>query len=271
MSVTREPASPLTMFRSAYAAHRVDEGRAYALRDLLTLPYLRTGPHSRQWAVRARTFDAFARRVLGRASHTKRSLRVLDLGAGNGWLSYRAALLGHHPTAVDIRDDTADGLGVASAYFDHLAAPFDRVCASFAELPFTAGTFDVAVFNASLHYALNLHGVLVEVVRVVRSGGRIVILDSPFYMTEAEGAAMVAEKRRHGAELFGDRASVLLAPPFTEFLTADRLRAASDGRGLQWRRHRVRYPLRYEFRPLEAIIRRRRRPSRFDLWESLVP
>ena len=46
--------------------------------------------------------------------------------------------------------------------------------------------------------------------------------------------------------------------------------AASRGLGLAWRRHRVRYPLWYELRPLVARLRGRRAPSRFDLWEATV-
>jgi hypothetical protein len=60
----------------------------------------------------------------------------------------------------------------------------------------------------------------------------------------------------------------LLAPDFIEYLTEERLRAAL---GFEWRRHRVWYPLWYEMRPVVARLRGRRRPSRFDLWECVVP
>jgi hypothetical protein len=38
-----------------------------------------------------------------------------------------------------------------------------------------------------------------------------------------------------------------------------------------WRRHRVRYPLWYELRPLAAALRGARKPSRFDVWTAQVP
>jgi hypothetical protein len=82
---------------------------------------------------------------------------------------------------------------------------------------------------------------------------------------------MVAEKRRHAAERFGDRADALVSLPFIEYLTRARLDEASAALGLRWTRHRVRYPLGYESRPLVALLRRRRAPSRFDLWECTVP
>lgn len=256
----------LARFRAEYGAHRAAEGRAHAGAEALTLPYLRTGPLARQWAVRARSYDAFRRRVLAPlAAEVGRPLRILDLGAGNGWLSRRAALAGHRAVALDLRDDSVDGLGAAPLGL------FPRVAASFDALPLRDGSFDLAVFNAALHYALDLAVVLAEAARVVRPGGRVAVVDSPFYRREEAGAAMVAEKRREAERRFGERAGALLALPFIEFLTAARLERASAPLGLRWRRHRVVYPLWYEARPLIARLRRRRPPSRFDLWESAVP
>jgi len=269
-----EAASDLRRFREAYAAHRAAEGRGSGGEaEALALPWLRTGPQRRQWAVRARTFERFMDAVVAARVFevSPRPLHVLDLGAGNGWLCYRLADLGHRCIAIDIRDDDVDGLRAAEAYRAHLPAMFGCVAASFEALPIADGVADIAVFNASLHYALDLRRVLEEAARVVVSGGRIAILDSPFYHTAEEGEAMVAEKKAEARLRFGERAGVLTALPFIEYLTAERLEEASSGLGLRWRRHRVRYPLAYELRPLLARLRRRRRPSRFDLWETTVP
>jgi ubiquinone/menaquinone biosynthesis C-methylase UbiE len=256
--------SAITRFREEYGAHRASEGRAHSVTELHALPYLRSGPLAKQWSVRARTFDAFMSRVVRPVARTlDRPLRLLDLGAGNAWLSWRVALEGGECVAVDIRDDRVDGLGAASTYV--AARRFERVVASFDALPLSAGYFDVVVFNASVHYAVDLDVVLREARRVARGGGRIVILDSPFYGRDADGAAMVDEKRRQASQRFGARADALTALPFIEYLTAQRLASASNG--AQWQRHRVTYPLWYELRPLVARLRGRRRPSRFDLWE----
>ena len=198
------------------------------------------------------------------AERAQRPLQVLDLGAGNGWLSYRVAMEEHHAIALDIRDDSVDGLGAAAPFCARakhikcIVAPFDAV-------PLPSASVDIALFNASLHYATDLSAVLGEAERVTRPGGCIAILDSPFYRREADGLAMVAEKR----ERFGPRAAMLMALPFIEFLTRERLRDAAPE--LAWRRHRVTYPLRYELRPLIAAIIRGRRPSRFDLWVAKRP
>jgi len=254
----------LETFASEYARYRAEEGRGYAAPQLLQLPYLKDGPHASQWAIRARTFDAFVAELLRpAAARMNRPLDVLDLGAGNGWLSYRVALEGHHAVALDIRNDSVDGLG-ASCGFRRLTPTMECLVASFDAIPLSSASVDIALFNASLHYATDLCSVLREAARVTRPGGQTAILDAPFYARESDGLAMVAEKRR----TFGDRAQVLMKLPFIEFLTRERLREALPE--LEWTRHRVRYPLVYELRPLIAALSGKRRPSRFDLWVASV-
>jgi SAM-dependent methyltransferase len=256
-------ASTAEFFRD-YARHRAKEGRAHNIEELKQLPYLRSGPLARQWAVRARTFDAFVEHVIEPAG---RPLAVLDLGAGNGWLSYRLAQMGHKAVALDIRDDDVDGLG-AAARLRH-EAPFECAHASFDDIPFATGRFDVTIFNASLHYAIDLKAVLAEAARVTRPRGVLAVLDSPFYTRVADGEAMVAEKRAHGAAVFGARSGTLLSRNFIEYLTRERLAAAYPQHF--WTRRIVRYPLWYEMRPVFAALKRARRPSRFDLWTAQVP
>src|SRR6185295_15038466 len=135
------------------------------------LPYVNTGPLARQWAVRARSFEAFERRVLRPAQrradvYAAGALRVLDLGAGNGWLAHRAALAGAVALALDMRDDDVDGLRAAPS-----KSPIERVVASFEAIPLRDATFDVVVFNASLHYAEDLGRALAEARRSRPAGG----------------------------------------------------------------------------------------------------
>ena len=258
-------------FREQYAAHRASEGRGQSAVDARTLPYVTEGALVRQWAVRARSFEAFQRHVLRplqrRADvYATGALRLLDLGAGNGWLAHRATLAGVEALALDVRDDGVDGLGAAPR-----ESSIARVVASFEAIPLCDASFDVVVFNASLHYAEDLARALREARRVAREGARIVIIDSPFYSSAEDGEAMVAEKRSDAQRRFAGRADALLSLSFVEYLTRERLAEASrDAKIGAWHRHRVRYPLWYELRAVRARIRGERTPSRFDVWEAVA-
>jgi SAM-dependent methyltransferase len=251
-------------FKADYARHRAAEGRDYRGASLRALPYLRSGPFAKQWAVRARSFQAFVHSVIVPAGKT---CDVLDLGAGNGWLCHRLARMGHRCVALDMRDDHIDGLGAATEFLAEEPDLFRCVTGSFEDIPLPDAAFDVTLFNASLHYAQDLPRALQEAARVTRKSGALVILDSPFYSRTADGEAMVAEKRASSS--FGSRADVLLSQSFVEYLTPQRLSGATPG--IHWRRIRVRYPLWYEMRPLVAWLKRARRPSRFDLWVAVKP
>ena len=148
---------------------------------------------------------------------------------------------------------------------------FGRVAASFDALPLRPRLFDLVVFDASLHLAEDLSRVLSEAARAAAPGGRIVVLDSPFYARPESGEAMRAEKRRETAVRFADVAEDLLALSPVEFLTRERLAAAAAPAGLAFRRRRVLYPALYEARGVVARLKGARTPSRFDIWVASVP
>jgi SAM-dependent methyltransferase len=259
---------PHRRWARAYARLRRTEGRgAGGEAELLALPYLTTGPLAGQWVIRARTFDAFRKRVvLPLAKERARPLAVLDLGAGNGWLCARLARDGHRCIALDLRLDDADGLAAGAAFRRHLPRMFGRVSATFEALPFSAGLFDLVTFDASLHLAEDLRKALAEAARATATGGSVAILDSPFYARSASGEAMAEEKRRDTARIFRDLAGDLLALTPVEYLTRDGLREAAAPSGLSFEKSRVLYTFAYETRGFRARLLGKRSPSRFDLW-----
>jgi len=132
----------------------------------------RRDAHAAAWRVRRETYGHLLRRCF---AHAPQQVRVLDLGAGCGWLSHRLAALGHRPVSVDLLDDETDGLGVVKYYGVRFAA----VQADFNRLPFAPEQFDVVVFNESLHYAANAAATLGHARRVLAPGGALVVMDSP--------------------------------------------------------------------------------------------
>jgi HemK-related putative methylase len=182
--------------REAEGWHRED---AAYFRALPAVPD--DDPLAAIWRRRARSFGLLVERVVAplEGEH-ERPLAILDLGAGNCWLAHRLARRGHAVAAVDLLTDARDGLGAHVHYDTERIVP---VQATFDRLPFAAGSVDLAVFNASLHYSADYGATLTEVLRVLRPGGRVVILDSPCYRDPASGERMVREREvafraRHG-------------------------------------------------------------------------
>src|SRR5437763_587426 len=169
----------------------------------LALPYRDiTGRLQDQWTIRAKSFRHLEHRVLPPIEKQfGRPLRIADLGAGNCWLSYRLALRGHRPIAFDILGDPLDGLAAGRHYQEH--TPFPRINAEFDDLPLAAGSLDVAIYNASIHYATDYRRTLTEIRRCLRPGGLFLIVDSPVYERREHGELMVQERRRHFQLTYG--------------------------------------------------------------------
>jgi SAM-dependent methyltransferase len=147
-----------------------------------------TGRNAKLWRVRA------AHYLLIRAflAVFPRSERVLDVGAGNGWLARRLAR-SYRVTALDV-DATATGLGALGD--DSRVA---RVRGEIEALPFGDERFDVVIVAAALHYAVDLSRALSELGRVLRPGGGLVIADSPVYVdAQARHHAWQRTQRYYG-------------------------------------------------------------------------
>src|SRR5450759_126112 len=119
----------------------------------LALPYRDiTGRLQDQWTMRAQSYRYLESRVLPPIEKQfGRPLRIADLGAGNCWMSYRLALRGHHPVAIDILGDPLDGFAAGHHY--QQKTHFLRVNGEFDELPLAANSLDLAIYNASIHYS----------------------------------------------------------------------------------------------------------------------
>jgi ubiquinone/menaquinone biosynthesis C-methylase UbiE len=257
-------------FMRDYETVRKAEGRGSDNPDFyLSLPYRdQTKRNSRQWAIRSRTYKYIERKIVpGVSPNTNRPLTILDLGAGNGWMSYRLAKLGHRPIAVDIQTSTFDGLGAAAHFQRALPVLFPRFQAELDQLPFGSGQFDCAIFNASFHYSQNYDRTLSEAIRCLRPGGTILIADSPFYTHEECGQKMLGERRKLFQKQFGFTSDGLGS---CEYLTKDRLLDLEMRHDLEWATHAVWYGIRWACRPLVARWKKQREPSQFRIYTAKV-
>jgi SAM-dependent methyltransferase len=229
----------------------------------LGLPYTdSTGRNGGQWRIRARSFDYLLTEALNQ-NFQGAGGSVLDLGAGNCWMSYRLALAGFRSFAVDLLTNPNDGLGAAEHYRKHLPVLFPRIQAELSALPFQDGQFDAAIFNASFHYAENEEAALNEALRCLRSGGILVICDTPWYSREESGRRMVSERSTAFLQRYGTASDSIDS---MEYLTDERLRSLETRLGIQWTVHSPNYGFRWTMRPLVARLHNRREPSRFRIY-----
>jgi SAM-dependent methyltransferase len=246
-------------FLQEYRQIRYAEGRGSDNPDYyLALPYTDlSGANSAMWAMRARTYRYFETKLLPPLEKgAGRPLDILDLGAGNAWMSYRLSLRGHRPCALDIFNDGRDGLLAAK----HYPRKFPVIEAEFDHLPFAAASFDLAIYNSSLHYSVDYVRTLQEAKRCLRRDGRVVVLDSPVYRRPEHGLAMVEERHLQFLARYGFRSDAI---PSLEFLDEPMLRKLANELKIDWTIRRPWYGWRWHMRPWQARLHKHRPPSRF--------
>ena len=158
----------------AAATVRADEAR---LQEVLRLRRenfdAHTGPDTRdgRQLVPGRSWAAWAR-ALG---HLMPDLEVADIGCGEGYLSIEAAQWARHVTAIDRSSDVlarAKALGARRR-----AANITWKRGEMEKVPLPDGSVDLAVLSQALHHAADPAIAVKEAARVVRDGGRVLLLD----------------------------------------------------------------------------------------------
>ena len=258
-------------FMQEYQTVRSQEGRGSSCADFyLALPYADvTGRNNWQWKIRARSFSFFLGKLLPEFEREHpRGLDVLDIGAGNGWMSFRLASRGHRPILVDLLDNDQDGLGAARHYFPHMPRLLPCFQAEMDRLPFGPRQFDLAIFNASFHYSENYEPTLRETLRCLRPQGHVVILDSAFYNRDESGRRMVQERQAAFQRRFGFASDSIAG---REYLTQETLDELARALRVSWRVMKPWYGIGWALRPIRARLVGRREPSKFFiLWAAVL-
>ena len=248
-------------FMSDYEAVRRFEGRgshdpayyrALPFRDLHV-------KFTADWKIRARSYVALERVITKHIFRYGLPMDIVDVGAGNGWLSNRLALRGFQVSAVDLLVNAEDGLGAWKNY----KSLFTPIQAEFVHLPFPDASVSMLVFNASFHYSERYEETLSEALRVLHPVGSIVVMDSPVYHQADSGEEMVVERKRNFQQNYGFASDSIQSE---NYLTYDRMNELAGKLDLRWSHIRPFYGTRWMLRPWLARLRGGREPAEFGLW-----
>jgi SAM-dependent methyltransferase len=252
-----ERASHYARFIQEYETIRRLEGRRSSDANYYrSLPFKDvSGTFSADWRIRAASYRSLEKMI---SPH----MRVIDLGAGNGWLSNRLAGHGCEVYAVDLLLNSEDGLGACR----HYENSFTPVQAEFIHLPLEADSCSLVIFNASFHYSESYEDVLEEALRILPAGGRIVLMDSPVYQHADSGERMVAERKAGFLSRYGFASDSIQSK---NYLTYDQMEQLGRNLGIHWQHLRPFYGLRWSLRPWLARLRGQLEPAEFGLWVGM--
>jgi SAM-dependent methyltransferase len=170
-------------FEQQYIRLRAMENRIYSDEELFHLPDIAPShPHFKEWMIRKRSSG----QLIAKLERKKDLLSILEVGCGNGWLSYQLSRIpGSRVIGLDVN---LTELQQASRVFN-----------TNSKLKFIYGDirtgiindmqFDVIVFAASIQYFSSVSGILNACLQYLYQNGEIHIIDSPFYRKKEVEAA----------------------------------------------------------------------------------
>jgi ubiquinone/menaquinone biosynthesis C-methylase UbiE len=177
-----------------YLAVRSAEGRLYTDSEVATLPWIsKNHLHAREWSQRRLSVELLD----GVFEDEKQPLKIMDLGCGNGWLSNRLCYHGKNTVhAIDLNmHELLQGQRVFSEnqnLFFHYANIF--------EPEFSLSGFDNIVIGSAIQYFPCIKALFSRLFELLKPGGKIHIIDSPFY-AEKDVAQAIERTRTYYAKL----------------------------------------------------------------------
>jgi SAM-dependent methyltransferase len=170
-------------FTQQYILLRSKEGRIYSDKEVANLPEINnTHRHYYEWRIRKQSSD----RLIKYLAKKKKSLEILEVGCGNGWLSAKLASIPFSQvTGIDIN---VEELKQAKRVFCQIEN-LEFFMGSLQNEILNDQKFDVIVFAASIQYFPDLKKIVGESLQNLRLAGEIHIIDSHFYRENEINAA----------------------------------------------------------------------------------
>ena len=161
-------------------------------------------------------------RILDLVLAGRRRLDALDAGCGTGFLSFELAARGHRVTGVDFAPAMlAEARRKAAA--QGVSVHFDE--ADVEQLPFTPARFDLVISRHVLWTLPHPEAAIAEWTRVLRRGGRLVVVDSQL----AAGAGPPASENARSSQEY---AAIKAHLPFIGGRSREEIEALLQAHGL---------------------------------------
>lgn len=104
---------------------------------------------------------------------------ILDIGASGCWTTAILAAKSQNCFALDISLEKYVGLESADVFFRNGNIFFERIQADMHNLPFNQSIFDTVFLTNTCHHSSNLSALFGEAYRVLKTNGRLVIINEP--------------------------------------------------------------------------------------------
>jgi len=163
---------------AAYHEVRLREGRLLDDAIVRDLPFSgeRTA-HRQEWLARR----ASMRRLLRGLRKEQRSMTVLDVGCGNGWLAARIAALGHQVVGIDAHRSELEQAARVFGYERMWWVQGDAASNDLAR-----GSFDRILIGAALQYFERPMELLDHFMNALSPKGELHVFDSPLYANSTD-------------------------------------------------------------------------------------
>ncbi len=173
-------------FEADYIALRKKENRLYPDNIVGQLPDGKNTSQPDEWKMRSRS----AKRVMGYFKQKQNSM-ILDLGCGNGWFS---ALLTNSCNCEVV------GVDLNLTELKQAARVFEKpnlhlVYVDIFEWPKIDGLFDFVTINAAIQYFPDFGKLIERLFSILKEGGEVHIIDSPFYKQEDVENAKIRSRK----------------------------------------------------------------------------
>ena len=182
-----------------YYKSKIPENEKRSDGEIISLPYQKK-EHGRNdvWRIRERNYNLVMGQI--RRLEPDGNGPVLDLGAGNCWLSRRLIETGYDCVSLDPLESAESGLRGGDIFEREIGIKLTRVLSTMETMPFINSVFNGVVSSGSFHYTNCASMVLKEIHRILKPDGWAIIYDSPVFGDSESGDEMVEEKKLE----FGD-------------------------------------------------------------------